>query len=115
VQTLEYVWPVALYPDAPPWWAEQNEQMRRACQAARAVVVNSAYMVREVEWLAGETALAPGEGRRLVEPGGPDTTQITVNQALAEHRHLVVLGDPGSGRIRRHHAVRDAHRRGVDP
>lgn len=62
---------------------------------------------REVGWLAEEMALAPGERQRAGElpaSGGMrsesahETTQISVNQALAEHRRLVVLGDPGCGK-----------------
>jgi energy-coupling factor transporter ATP-binding protein EcfA2 len=53
----------------------------------------------EVAWLADETALAPGERQRGQDQTPPgDTTQITVNAALAAHRRLVVLGDPGSGK-----------------
>ena len=53
----------------------------------------------EIDWLAGETALAPGERHRSKGHAMPrDTTHVTVNEALAEHRRLVVLGDPGSGK-----------------
>ncbi|WP_300449131.1 SUMF1/EgtB/PvdO family nonheme iron enzyme [Accumulibacter sp.] len=60
-----------------------------------------------VDWLTDETALAPGEGCRGDDPtlagrsadeARRETTQISVNQALAEHRRLVVLGDPGCGK-----------------
>ncbi|WP_295385657.1 SUMF1/EgtB/PvdO family nonheme iron enzyme [uncultured Thiodictyon sp.] len=53
----------------------------------------------QVDWLAAETALAPGERQRGMDEAPPhDTTHITVNEALAAHRRLVVLGDPGSGK-----------------
>jgi hypothetical protein len=40
-----------------------------------------------VEWLQEEQAFAPGEEHRLRDQAMPrDTTQVTVNQALAEHR-----------------------------
>ncbi len=53
----------------------------------------------EADWLAHETGLAPGElQRRGGETAPSDSTHVTVNQALAADRRLVVLGDPGSGK-----------------
>jgi len=56
----------------------------------------------EQEFLAQEAALAPGERQKhppLEErPTEVEPAVISVEQALAEHRHLVVLGDPGSGK-----------------
>ncbi|MCB8986114.1 MAG: SUMF1/EgtB/PvdO family nonheme iron enzyme, partial [Ardenticatenaceae bacterium] len=54
----------------------------------------------EEAWLAQERGFAPGEKRVL---GGrretvTETVTVSVNEALAAHRHLVVLGDPGSGK-----------------
>ena len=58
----------------------------------------------DAAWLAGECALAPGERQRGLAGSGPageaarEMSEISVNQALAEHRRLVVLGDPGCGK-----------------
>ena len=56
----------------------------------------------EQEFLAQEAALAPGERQKhpsLEERrADAEAAVISVEEALAEHRHLVVLGDPGSGK-----------------
>jgi len=74
VQTIDYIWPVSEYPDAPGWWREQNATMKRAIQQARVTVVNSGWMVEQVERLAGVEArwidqgIDPDEGN--VQPTG---------------------------------------------
>jgi formylglycine-generating enzyme required for sulfatase activity/energy-coupling factor transporter ATP-binding protein EcfA2 len=53
----------------------------------------------EEDWLAHEAALAPGELHRLRERATTtETVTVSVNEALAAHRRLAVLGDPGSGK-----------------
>ena len=55
-------------------------------------------LAAEEAWLAAERQRAPGEGHTLQHELRTETVTITVEEALAEHRHLVVLGDPGSGK-----------------
>jgi formylglycine-generating enzyme required for sulfatase activity/energy-coupling factor transporter ATP-binding protein EcfA2 len=52
----------------------------------------------QAAWLETEQLLAPGERHRGLLEAPADTMHITVNDALADHRRLVVLGDPGSGK-----------------
>jgi formylglycine-generating enzyme required for sulfatase activity len=53
----------------------------------------------EEEWLKHEAEFAPGEmrktfGKRMTT----ETVNVKVEQALGSHTHIVVLGDPGSGK-----------------
>ena len=52
----------------------------------------------EEAWLAEERQLAPGELQKRQHESRTETVSVKVEDALAEHRHLVVLGDPGSGK-----------------
>ena len=48
-------------------------------------------------WLRQEAGLAPGERKRLPQVT-TETVVLSIEEALAAHPRLVVLGDPGSGK-----------------
>ncbi len=53
----------------------------------------------EEEWLKHEVGFAPGEMRKQVgDRLNTETVNVRVEQALAAHKHIVILGDPGSGK-----------------
>ena len=55
-------------------------------------------LAAEEAWLTEERQLAPGEGYKLQRQSHTETIAIKVEEALAEYKRLVVLGDPGSGK-----------------
>ncbi len=53
----------------------------------------------EEDWLKHEAEFAPGEMRKVTDDRlSTATVNVRVEQALASHKHIVVLGDPGSGK-----------------
>ena len=54
----------------------------------------------EESWLKEECHFAPGEMHKMraEQRISTETVSVNVDRALADHRHLAVLGDPGSGK-----------------
>jgi formylglycine-generating enzyme required for sulfatase activity len=54
----------------------------------------------EESWLKEEGHFAPGEMHKMraEQRISTETVSVSVDRALADHRHLAVLGDPGSGK-----------------
>ncbi len=73
------------------------EQIYITLRASRTRTVEA-----EENWLSEESRLAPGERKHHLAEHGlrqqTETVSVKVEEALAENKRLVVLGDPGSGK-----------------
>jgi formylglycine-generating enzyme required for sulfatase activity len=55
-------------------------------------------LAAEEAWLTEERQYAPGEWQKLQREPHTETIAVKVEEALAENKRLVILGDPGSGK-----------------